>query len=110
VLAVGDLHGDLIKTKKALQIARVAEDRSGEGVVWTGGDTVVVQLGDVLDRGDTEIGELAGAASSSSSAALCMVVSTACWRTALRTRPCNRTGDGYLKAVGHTAAATAALV
>jgi hypothetical protein len=56
--AVGDLHGDLIKTKKALQIARVAEDKDGK-VVWTGGDTVVVQLGDVLDRGDTEIGECA---------------------------------------------------
>ena len=24
---------------------------------WVGGDTVVVQLGDVLDRGDCEIGE-----------------------------------------------------
>jgi hypothetical protein len=59
--AVGDLHGDLIKTKKALQIARVAEERSGQ-VVWTGGDTVVVQLGDVLDRGDTEIGKFAGSA------------------------------------------------
>jgi hypothetical protein len=54
--AVGDLHGDLIKTKKALQIARIAEERNGK-VVWTGEDTVVVQLGDVLDRGDTEIGE-----------------------------------------------------
>lgn len=57
IVAIGDLHGDLIKTKKALQIARIAEDRSGQ-VVWTGGDTVVVQLGDVLDRGDTEIGIL----------------------------------------------------
>lgn len=27
---------------------------------WCGGDTVVVQLGDVLDRGDNEIGELVG--------------------------------------------------
>ena len=25
-------------------------------VRWAGGDTVVVQLGDVLDRGDSEIG------------------------------------------------------
>lgn len=52
---VGDLHGDMSKTIKSLAIARVAEERDGE-IVWTGGDTVVVQLGDVLDRGDTEIG------------------------------------------------------
>lgn len=70
--AVGDLHGDLIKTKKALQIARIAEDRSGQ-VVWTGGDTVVVQLGDVLDRGDTEIGGSAGLGSSGGHAPLCFV-------------------------------------
>ncbi len=27
------------------------------GVKWVGGNTTVVQLGDVLDRGDSEIGE-----------------------------------------------------
>ncbi len=30
----------------------------GGQVRWAGGDTVVVQLGDVLDRGDSEIGQL----------------------------------------------------
>ncbi len=35
-------------------VISVSED--GE-VAWIGADTVVVQLGDVLDRGDTEIGE-----------------------------------------------------
>lgn len=46
------------KTKKSLQLAQVAEEQDGE-MVWTGKDTVVVQLGDVLDRGDCEIGESA---------------------------------------------------
>lgn len=56
--AVGDLHGDMQKTKKSLQLARVAAEKADGQLVWTGGDTVVVQLGDVLDRGDCEIGEL----------------------------------------------------
>lgn len=55
--AVGDLHGDMQKTKKAFQLARVAAEKEDGKLVWTGGDTVVVQLGDVLDRGDCEIGE-----------------------------------------------------
>ena len=33
------------------------EDRMGRPL-WCGNDTVVVQLGDVLDRGDCEIGAL----------------------------------------------------
>jgi hypothetical protein len=56
VPAVGDLHGDMSKAKKAFQLARVAAEKEGGKLVWTGGDTVVVQLGDVLDRGDCEIG------------------------------------------------------
>lgn len=56
IVAIGDLHGDMEKTLTSLRLARVlGEDEEGE-YCWAGGDTVVVQLGDVLDRGNTEIG------------------------------------------------------
>uniref|UniRef100_A0A7S0RI63 Calcineurin-like phosphoesterase domain-containing protein n=1 Tax=Pyramimonas obovata TaxID=1411642 RepID=A0A7S0RI63_9CHLO len=60
VVAIGDLHGDLAQTILSLKIAGVIkEDAQGpEDVHWTGGDTHLVQLGDVLDRGDDEIGIL----------------------------------------------------
>lgn len=48
LVAIGDLHGDLEATRNALALAGAidAEDR------WIGGDLVVVQTGDILDRGD----------------------------------------------------------
>jgi hypothetical protein len=50
LVAIGDLHGDLGAARAALRAARAidAQDR------WIGGDLVVVQTGDVLDRGDDE--------------------------------------------------------
>lgn len=57
VHAVGDLHGDLDKAVEALKLGRVISVSDEGEVSWVGGDTVVVQLGDVLDRGDVEIGE-----------------------------------------------------
>jgi hypothetical protein len=50
VVAIGDLHGDLAAARRALLTAKVidATDR------WIGGDSVVVQTGDLLDRGDEE--------------------------------------------------------
>ena len=54
--AVGDLHGDWAKAVGSLRAANVIRI-DGDDIFWTGGDTVVVQLGDVLDRGDHEIGE-----------------------------------------------------
>lgn len=50
LVAIGDLHGDLAATKAALRLAGAidATDR------WIGGDLVVVQTGDQLDRGDDE--------------------------------------------------------
>jgi hypothetical protein len=53
---VGDVHGDLGKCIAALEIAGVLAEDERRSPVWTGGDAVVVQLGDVLDRGDNEIG------------------------------------------------------
>ena len=50
VVAIGDLHGDLAATRKALQLAGAIT----EGDAWTGGDLVLVQTGDQLDRGDDE--------------------------------------------------------
>jgi hypothetical protein len=50
VVAIGDLHGDLAAARAALRLAGVVDD----GDRWVGGATVVVQTGDVLDRGDDE--------------------------------------------------------
>ena len=50
LIAIGDVHGDLDATKRALRLAGAidSEDR------WIGGELVVVQTGDQLDRGDDE--------------------------------------------------------
>src|SRR4051812_23194950 len=50
LVAIGDLHGDLDATRRVLRLAGAidASDR------WIGGALVVVQTGDMLDRGDGE--------------------------------------------------------
>ena len=53
---MGDIHGDLQKAIALLKLAGVVEEIDRR-LVWTGGDTTVVQLGDVLDRGSQEISE-----------------------------------------------------
>ncbi|KAG9445302.1 hypothetical protein H6P81_016642 [Aristolochia fimbriata] len=53
IVAVGDLHGDLAKERWAFEMAGLLSS-DGEDL-WTGGETVLVQLGDILDRGDDEI-------------------------------------------------------
>jgi len=50
LVAIGDLHGDLSATKAALRAAG-AIDASD---TWIGGNTVLVQTGDILDRGNDE--------------------------------------------------------
>jgi hypothetical protein len=50
IVAIGDLHGDLEATRRALRLAG-AIDRDDH---WSGGSLVLVQTGDLLDRGDDE--------------------------------------------------------
>nr|GEW14659.1 shewanella-like protein phosphatase 2 [Tanacetum cinerariifolium] len=51
LVAVGDLHGDLVKSKQALRLAGLIDS----GDTWSGGSTTLVQVGDVLDRGGQEL-------------------------------------------------------
>ncbi len=50
VVALGDVHGDLDATHRALRLAG-AVDAAG---AWVGGDLCVVQVGDQIDRGDDD--------------------------------------------------------
>lgn len=64
IVAIGDLHGDVSAARSALRLAGVIDAADA----WTGGQTVVVQTGDQLDRGDEDrevlelLDRLAGAA------------------------------------------------
>ena len=57
---MGDIHGDLQKTFLSLALAGVLREGTHKEPIWCGGDSTVVQLGDVLDRGAKEIGEIFG--------------------------------------------------
>ncbi len=50
VVAIGDLHGDLAATRAVLRLAGAIDDRDR----WIGGKLILVQTGDILDRGDGE--------------------------------------------------------
>jgi hypothetical protein len=50
LVAIGDLHGDLGGARAALRAAGAIDEQDR----WIGGELVVVQTGDVLDRGDDE--------------------------------------------------------
>ena len=54
VVAVGDVHGDLTAFRAILKDAGLVDDRGG----WTGGDAVLVQTGDLIDRGPSTRGVL----------------------------------------------------
>ncbi|KIJ66966.1 hypothetical protein HYDPIDRAFT_26381 [Hydnomerulius pinastri MD-312] len=51
IIAVGDIHGDLINAGRVLQMAGVVDEDGN----WTGNVDVFVQTGDVIDRGDDTI-------------------------------------------------------
>lgn len=50
IVAIGDVHGDLDAFNASLQSAGIVDDEGN----WCGGSTVLVQVGDQLDRGDDE--------------------------------------------------------
>ncbi len=55
VVAIGDLHGDLAAARMALRLAgAIAENDTSERPRWIGGNLVVVQTGDLLDRGPSD--------------------------------------------------------
>lgn len=51
LVAVGDLHGDLNQTLSILRLTKLIDVHKH----WIGGDTILVQVGDVLDVGPQDI-------------------------------------------------------
>ena len=49
-VALGDVHGDYEAMVRSLKLA----DLIDEDQQWVGGEATLVQLGDMLDRGDSE--------------------------------------------------------
>jgi len=52
VVCIGDVHGDYGALCEFLTIAKVMDPST---MNWIGGDTICVQLGDILDRGHNEL-------------------------------------------------------
>lgn len=53
VVAIGDVHGDLLSLLSALFLGGVIDERAE----WCGGDKIVVQLGDIFDRHGRSVSE-----------------------------------------------------
>ncbi|MBP1625212.1 MAG: shewanella-like protein phosphatase 2, partial [Acidobacteria bacterium] len=52
IVAVGDVHGELDRLREILHHAGVLGDQDR----WSGGSTILVQTGDVIDRGPDSMG------------------------------------------------------
>ena len=52
LVAIGDLHGDLSQALKILSLTRCIDSQTQS---WIAKDTVLVQTGDIVDRGDESI-------------------------------------------------------
>ena len=50
IIALGDIHGDVRALATSLHMSHLIDDRGN----WIGKDSVLVQLGDVLDRGPND--------------------------------------------------------
>lgn len=50
LVAIGDLHGDLDAALRALRLAGAIDEKNA----WVGGNLVLVQTGDQIDRGDDD--------------------------------------------------------
>lgn len=55
LICVGDVHGDVMKLKEFLEIGGVYDPCKPPSEQWIGGNTILVQCGDVLDRGFEEL-------------------------------------------------------
>lgn len=61
LIAIGDIHGDFEQLLHALSIGglvaeeKLDDEEEGRAFVWVGGNTILVQVGDVLDRGPHEL-------------------------------------------------------
>ena len=50
IIAIGDIHGDIVAFKKTLQINGIINDRDE----WIFGSNTVIQMGDLIDRGEND--------------------------------------------------------
>jgi hypothetical protein len=55
LVALGDLHGDYDKAIAALRTAGLVSVTPDGQHRWSGGDATLVQVGDILDRGEAEL-------------------------------------------------------